>query len=111
MTEAAVDITAGWTFSDSSEVEWNTVGEGVAMKSLGAANGKMIALFKFEAGYVGGPHHHQEPEFSYVLEGDLISNGVAMLAGHAYAAEAGTDHVEFRTENGATLVSVFKVAG
>ena len=108
MSEATQDITAGWTFSDSAKVEAKQVGEGVTMKALGMANGKMIATFTFDAGYVGGTHHHEEPEFTYVLEGDLVSNGVPMQSGHAYAVEAGTDHVEFRSENGATVVSVFK---
>ncbi len=32
-----------------------------------------------------------------------------MAAGHADAAQAGTTHQEFRTETGATLVSVFSM--
>ncbi|MFT4618435.1 MAG: hypothetical protein ACI9DE_002719, partial [Halioglobus sp.] len=42
-------------------MDWQVLGEGVAMKSLGAADGRMIATFKFDAGYVGGVHHHEEP--------------------------------------------------
>jgi len=38
-----------------------------------------------------------------------VSNGVQMAAGHAYAAEIGTTHSEFRTDSGATLVSVFQI--
>ena len=81
------------------------------MKMLGAADGRVIAIFKFEPGFAGGTHHHDEPEFSYVLDGEIVSNGVAMAAGHAYAAETGTTHSEFRTDNGCTLVSVFKMPG
>ena len=101
----------GWTFADSSDVTWKTMGPGVAMKMLGAADGRVIAMFKFEPSFAGGTHHHDEPEFSYILEGEIISNGVAMAAGHAYAAEAGTTHDEFRTDTGCTLVSVFKMPG
>ncbi len=111
MTEASTFDITGWTFADSDQLEWQTMGPGVAMKALGVADGTMIALFRFEAGYVGGSHHHEEPEFTYVLEGDLVSNGVTMHAGHAYAARAGTDHEEFRTDGGALLVSVFMVPG
>lgn len=101
---------AGWTFTDSAEVDWQPLGEGIAMKMLGVANGKTMTMFKFEAGYVGGSHEHtSEPEFTYILEGSMISNGVLMEAGHAYAAEQGTTHDEFRTDTGATLVSVFPV--
>jgi hypothetical protein len=100
----------GWTFTDSTSLDWMTVGDKVEMKALGGAGGKAIALFRFAPGYVGKTHHHEEPEFSYVLDGDLVSNGVPMTIGHAYAVVAGTTHEEFRTENGCTIVSVFKSA-
>jgi len=99
----------GWAFADEAAAEWMSLGPGVAMKSLGDANGRMIALFKFDPGYSGDSHEHIAAEFSYVLDGELISNGVTMAAGHAYAAEAGTTHSEFRTDTGVTLVSVFAV--
>jgi mannose-6-phosphate isomerase-like protein (cupin superfamily) len=102
---------AGWTFSDSGAMDWQPIAAGAGMKVLGIADGKMIATFKFEAGYVGGVHHHEEPEFSYILEGSMVSQGVQMEVGHAYAAQMGTTHDDFRTENGCTLVSVFKIPG
>lgn len=103
--------TAGWTFADSDAIEWQPMGDKVAMKVLGTAGGKMIAMFRFDAGYVGSSHHHEEPEFTYVLDGDLVSQGIAMSDGHAYAVEAGTDHDDFRSTSGCTIVSVFKVPG
>jgi len=104
-------ISEGWAFADSTTIDWQPVGEGVAMKMLGAADGRVIAMFKFEPGYVGGTHEHADAEFTYLLEGELISNGVPMAAGHAYAARTGTTHSEFRTDTGATLVSVFASPG
>ena len=109
-TSETHDIT-GWMFADANALDWNPIGEKVEMKTLAAADGKAIALFRFEAGYVGGTHHHEEAEFSYVLEGDLVSNGVPMSTGHAYGVQSGTDHTEFRTEGGCTIVSVFKAFG
>ena len=103
MTESA----AGWTFAESSEIEWQAMGPGIDMKMLAPANGRAIALFRFEPGYVGGAHEHADAEFSYVLEGELISTGVTIRPGGAYAAERGTTHDDFRTETGCTLVSVF----
>jgi len=105
------DMTEGWMFSDQEAIDWQPLGEGVAMKTLGAANGRVIAVFKFDAGYAGGSHNHTDAEFGYVLEGEIISNGVTMAAGHAYAAQMGTTHEEFRTDVGATLVSVFPQPG
>lgn len=101
------DMTEGWTFTDQESLPWLDVGDGIGMKALGQANGRIMAMFRFKAGYVGGVHEHTDAEFTYVLEGEIISNGVTMTAGHAYAAEAGTTHQEFRTDSGATLVSVF----
>lgn len=102
------DAPAGWTFSDSGSMPWQPMGEGISMKVLAAANGRMIATFQFQPGYVGGVHQHEDAEFTYILEGSLISQGVTMTAGHAYAAERGTSHDDFWTETGCTLVSVFK---
>ena len=67
-------------------------------------------MFDFDAGYVGGVHQHGDAEFTYVLSGEVISNGVVMTTGHAYAAEPGTTHEEFRTNSGARVLSVFPMA-
>lgn len=99
--------TEGWTFADSAEIEWNDLGPGVAMKMLGGADGRVIAQFKFEPGYVGGVHEHNDAEFTYVLEGSIVSNGVLMETGHSYAVGAGTTHSEFRTDTGCIVLSVF----
>ncbi len=99
--------TEGWTFADSAAIEWKDLGPGIAMKTLGGADGRVIAMFRFDAGYVGGVHEHTDAEFTYVLDGSIVSNGVLMETGHSYAAGAGTTHSEFRTDTGCTVVSVF----
>jgi len=77
------------------------------MKVLGIADGRMLAMFKFAPGYVGGVHEHTDAEFTYVTDGSIVSNGVLMTSGHAYAVGAGTTHSEFRTDDGCTVISVF----
>lgn len=104
------DIT-GWTFTDGDAAPWQEMGPGVEMKTLGMANGRLMAMFRFAPGYTGGAHDHGDAEFTYVLEGDLISNGIEMKAGHGYAAEAGTKHTGFESPSGGTVVSVFQVPG
>lgn len=99
----------GWTFTNEADLDWQPLGEGVAMKMMGVADGRTMTMFKFDAGYAGGTHEHGDAEFTYVLEGSIVSNGVLMEAGHGYAASAGTTHEEFRTEAGATVISVFPV--
>lgn len=103
--------TDGWTFTDSNAIDWQEMGPDIAMKMLGGADGRVIAMFRFDAGYVGGAHDHTDAEMTYVLEGSIVSNGVLMEAGHAYAVGAGTTHSEFRTDTGCTLVSVFPMPG
>lgn len=97
----------GWTFADSTALEWMAVGPGVEMKPMGGADTQNIALFRFAPGYVGAVHHHRTAEFTYILDGEVISQGVHMKAGHSYAVVPGTDHDEFRTDEGCTIVSVF----
>ena len=106
-----MDTPQGWMFANAETLPWQEMGPDVEMKTLASAGGRLIAMFRFAAGYVGAPHHHGDAEFTYVLEGDLVSNGVPMATGHAYAAEAGTDHTEFRSPTGATVVSVFQIPG
>jgi quercetin dioxygenase-like cupin family protein len=103
--------TEGWTFADSDALDWVERGPGVAVKMLGGADGRVIAMFRFAPGYVGAVHEHTDAEFTYVLDGSVVSNGVLMEAGHSYAVGAGTTHSEFRTETGCTVVSVFAAPG
>jgi quercetin dioxygenase-like cupin family protein len=97
----------GWVFADSASIEWKSMAPGVRMKSLGMANGRLMALFQFDAGCVGGAHNHGDAEFTYLLEGEMLSNGVQMLPGHSYAAPAGTRHVQFDAVTASTVLSVF----
>ena len=44
-----------------------------------------------------------------MTDGSIVSNGGLMEQGHAYAVGAGTTHSEFRTDDGCTVISVFRV--
>ena len=102
------DTPDGWTFTDTNTMDWQTVSDDVSLKMLGLIGKQAFTLSRFDAGYDGKLHHHDEnPEYLYVLEGDLVSQGVEMAAGHAYAAAPGTAHDEFRTTGGCTVLVVF----
>jgi quercetin dioxygenase-like cupin family protein len=101
------DAAADWTFSDSSEIEWQPLGPDIEMKMLAAANGQAIGLFRFAPGYQGAAHVHERAEFAYVLEGELMTTGTVLGPGAAYSAASGTTHDEFGTTTGCTIVSVF----
>ena len=97
----------GWTFTDSNAMGWQAVADDVSSKMLGMSGNRAFTLTRFDAGHTGTLHHHENPEFLYVVEGDLVSQGVEMSAGHAYTAQPGTSHDEFRTTNGCTVLVVF----
>lgn len=101
------DTPEGWTFTNTNTTPWQQVADDVSSKMLGLIGNRAFTLSRFDAGHVGKVHHHENPEFLYVLEGDLISQGISMEAGHAYAAAPGTTHEEFRTANGCTVLVVF----
>ena len=107
-----VNSLTGWTFSDSATLEWQEpFGPGFASKQLAGANGQVMFLIKMDAGFSFPEHGHGGAEFAYLLEGDLVANGMSMKAGHAYGAEAGTTHSEFTTEAGALFIAVGVVPG
>lgn len=100
----------GWSFARPDSHPWRPTGTpGCEMQRLGSDGIRMMVMLKLEPGYVGKPHRHDDSEFTHVLSGDVVSNGVAMTAGHSYVAMAGTMHTEFRSVGGATVLSVFKV--
>jgi quercetin dioxygenase-like cupin family protein len=101
------DTPEGWTFTDTNTMDWQSVSDDVSLKMLGLIGNRAFTLSRFDAGHSGKLHHHENPEFLYVLEGDLVSQGVEMAAGHAYAAAPGTTHDEFRTTGGCTVLVVF----
>jgi quercetin dioxygenase-like cupin family protein len=101
----------GWdiaTFSETEWVPWGSQGNARA-KVLAAAGGFHVALVEAEAGYRGDPHVHAHPEFLYVVDGTLRSQGRELRRGDAYAAAPGSSHDDFATETGATYVSIFKL--
>ena len=102
----------GWNIAQADQADWVAWGG-----SLGAARAKVLAiaddyylaLIEAEPGYTGDPHEHKYPEFLYVLQGAVRTQGVAMAKGDAYAAAPGSVHTDFATPDGATYVLIFKL--
>ncbi len=101
--------TTGWTFTDTNTTPLQETPDGAKFKMVGAADGFVMVYSELSAGDSGSPHEHGAPEFLYVLEGDVTSNGVEMKAGHGYAAAAGSKHTEFASTGGCKFISVFKL--
>ncbi len=101
--------TTGWTFTDTNTAAWQETPDGAKFKMVGAADGFVMVYSELAAGGSGSSHEHGAPEFLYVLDGDVRSNGVEMKAGHGYSASAGSKHTEFASTGGCTFISVFKL--
>jgi quercetin dioxygenase-like cupin family protein len=101
----------GWSFTRGESLEWLPWGPGGSARArvLAVADGFHVVLVEAEAGYQGEPHDHRFPEFLYVLDGDIRSQGQGMKPGDAYAAAAGSVHTDFAAESGATYLSIFKL--
>jgi quercetin dioxygenase-like cupin family protein len=101
----------GWDigrFDDSDWIPWDT-GDRARAKVLAVADGFHVALVEASAGYRGGSHEHDHPEFLYVVTGALRAQGEVMTAGDAYAASPGSTHTDFAVDSGATYLLVFKI--
>ena len=101
---------SGWQFAELATAPLQHTPEGTPFKLFGAADGFVFVYSELAPGASGAPHvHDQGPEFLYVLEGSLRTNGVEMKAGHGYAASKGSAHTEFTSDEGARFLSVFKL--
>jgi quercetin dioxygenase-like cupin family protein len=101
----------GWDFTRGESLEWLPWGsQGDARaRVLAVADGFHVVLVEADAGYRGEAHEHRFPEFLYVLDGDVRSQGQGMKPGDAYAAATGSVHTDFATGSGATYLSIFKL--
>jgi quercetin dioxygenase-like cupin family protein len=101
----------GWNIGHADDIDWGPWGSSGDARAKVLANGDdfYLALVEAEPGYRGDPHEHAHTEFLYVVSGTLQNQGHTMTPGDAYVAAAGSTHDEFRTDDGATYVSIFKL--
>jgi uncharacterized protein len=109
-TETEISL-AGWDIGKFSEKEWSPWGSrgDARAKVMANADGYLVVLVEAQPGYRGDSHVHEHAEFSYVVDGTILNQGVTFTAGDAYAAAAGSTHTSFVTETGATYVVIFKI--
>jgi quercetin dioxygenase-like cupin family protein len=100
----------GWDIARAGDVDWVSWGSdgNARAKLLGTADGFQVALVEADAGYASGTHEHPHPEFLYVLDGCVRTQGQVLERGDTSAAAAGTSHTDFATELGATYLLIFK---
>ena len=101
----------GWDIGHGSDLDWTPWGSGgnARAKTLASGDGYYVALVEAEPGYQGDPHEHAHTEFLFVVGGTLRTQGRTMTEGDAYVAAVGSTHDDFRTDEGATYLSIFKL--
>jgi anti-sigma factor ChrR (cupin superfamily) len=102
----------GWDIGRSDERDWSSWGgsAGTARaKVLAVADDYYVTLVEAEAGYRGDAHEHAYPEFLYVIDGALRTQGVELAKGDGYGAATGSTHTDFASDAGATYLLVFKL--
>ncbi len=103
------DGASGYHFTDAEALLWrpSTVVEGVEVKDLGRANGRVMELVRCRAGTRFPTHRHVGPECIYLLEGEAVQNGQRLQAGWAGMAEAGTMDVDFHSDTGCVFPLIY----
>ena len=99
------------TTIDSATMDWSPTGwTGVTMKLLQreGANGGMTGMLRMAPGSTIPAHRHTKADQSvFVVEGDLVEDGVTYGPGTFLVAKAGTPHGPHGTKNGCVLLSIY----
>jgi anti-sigma factor ChrR (cupin superfamily) len=102
-------VPPGFTFTYASDQTWvpHPV-PGIRMKVLSASprESYVTLLLDVEPGTRFPAHHHSGDEECYVISGDVHTWGRELGPGDFLHADAGTDHTELWTENGATVLLI-----
>jgi quercetin dioxygenase-like cupin family protein len=97
----------------TSDVPWETVGDGVRRQVLGHGPDLMLVRVDFDAGAVGAVHHHPHRQVTYVVRGRFAvqvgEERTELGAGDCFFAAADVPHGVVALEAG-TLVDTFTPA-
>ena len=96
---------------DTSALPWLPIGwPGVSMKMLQQveSTGGISAMIRIEAGISIPAHSHTHADQAvFVIEGDLIDEGVTYGPGSFLVAKAGTPHGPHNSSGGCVLLSTY----
>ena len=106
--EATVVDADGVRFVRSARLSWEPgAAQGVEVKQLFAdpSGNRTTKMYRMAAGSTYPAHRHADVEDIYVVDGDLLVNGVPMRAGDYCRADAGSLHHGIRTESGCLFIA------
>ena len=101
----------GYHFVHAAEGEWREMEPGVFAKllSMDAGRQRVTALVRMEKGSRYTNHRHAQTEEILVLEGSCYCGGRLMQKGDYHRAEAGSIHLDTRTEEGSLMLIITSV--
>lgn len=97
----------------ANDVPWqpSDLTNGVSLKKLGTVNGWTMELYLFAPNTSYPDHIHEDPEFVYILDGNVTRDGDFLGPGFASAGETGTIDKGFRSgEEGCTFLTVYRAS-
>jgi anti-sigma factor ChrR (cupin superfamily) len=108
--ESATPVPDGFVFSLAHEGWQPYPIPGIRMKVLALSQARDCATLLIDAapGARFPAHHHGGDEECYVISGDAHTFGRVLGPGDFLHADAGTDHTELYTENGALVLLVVR---
>ena len=99
------------TKTDTSTLAWSPTGwPGVSMKMLQQveSTGGMVGMMRMEAGSSIPAHSHTHADQAvFVIEGDLVEEGVTYGPGSFLVAKAGTPHGPHGSSGGCVLLITY----
>lgn len=108
LRESPVLALEGQRFVRSEGLAWAAGTQpGVEVKTLlvDRVRQRITRLVRMQGGAAIRPHRHVDIEESYILEGELLVDGVLMRVGDYCRAESGTVHHEVRSVGGCVLLT------
>ncbi len=106
--ESPVLERAGQRFVRSESLAWSSgTSPGVEIKTLlvDRLHQRVTRMVRMQAGALIRPHRHVGVEESYVLDGELLVDGVLMQSGDYCRAEAGSEHRVVRSAGGCVFLA------
>ena len=95
---------------NASDLAWSAENSGISMKVLhqNESSGAMTAMTRLAAGSSIPAHSHTHAEQTvFVIEGDLIDDGVSYGPGSFFVVKAGSPHGPHRTSGGCVLLTTY----
>jgi anti-sigma factor ChrR (cupin superfamily) len=92
----------------ADDLPWrpSTMAPGVFVKDIAVAGGWEMQIVRFEPGTRFPVHTHEQPEFLFILEGELVQAGRRLGPGWASVASPGSVDADVYSETGCVFVLV-----